>query len=49
MELLHEERKENIDALNRVIKCCEPILRRGSSPALIEKVQEAIAEAEARR
>ena len=49
MEHLHEERKQNIDALVRVIQACKPILKRGASPALIEKVEQAIAEAEARR
>lgn len=49
MELLHEERKHNIDGLGRVIEACEPILRKGASPALVEKARDAIAEAEARR
>ena len=49
MENLHEERKQNIEALVRVITACKPILKRGASSSLIEEVKQAIAEAESRR
>ena len=49
MNVLHEERVHVLDSLKKVIKACEPILRRGSSPALRESVASALAEAENRR
>lgn len=49
MKVLHDERVQNLAALLKVIKTCQPVLRYGSSPARTERVQEALAEAEARR